>query len=108
MIDRHEMLLNFVKKFNKICVDNDIEYFIDHVHNIDARVDVIKKLGYKIGVDIGTSITKIICAEKESLNIIYKFSTKEKDIKYIMRNKIQHLCKTFYVLRLSYISGTHN
>ncbi len=28
MIDRHEMLLNFVKKFNKICVDNDIEYFI--------------------------------------------------------------------------------
>ena len=36
---------------------------------------------YKIGVDIGTSITKIICAEKDSLKIICKFSTKEKDIR---------------------------
>lgn len=48
---------------------------------------------YKIGVDIGTSITKMICAEKESLNIIYKFSTKEKDIKksldrFILENNI--------------------
>jgi len=36
---------------------------------------------YKIGVDIGTSITKIICVKKDSFKIVYKLSTKEKDIK---------------------------
>ena len=25
---------------------NDIEYFIDHVSNINARIDVLQKLGY--------------------------------------------------------------
>ncbi len=39
---------------------NDIEYFIDHVHNIDARIDVLQKLGYKIGVDIVTKETNIV------------------------------------------------
>ena len=32
----------------------DIQYFIDHVDCIDARVDVIEKLGYKIGLDVVT------------------------------------------------------
>ena len=39
---------------------NDIEYFIDHVSDIEARVDVIKKLGYKIGVDVVTKETDIV------------------------------------------------
>lgn len=39
---------------------NDIEYFIDHVHNIDARIDVIQKLGYKIGVDVVTKETDVV------------------------------------------------
>ena len=39
---------------------NDIEYFIDHVHNIDARIDVLKKLGYKFGVDIVTKETDVV------------------------------------------------
>lgn len=39
---------------------NDIEYFIDHVADIDARVDVIKKLGYKIGVDVVTEGTNVV------------------------------------------------
>ena len=43
---------------------------------------------YKIGLDIGTSITKIICVEKENLNIIYKFSTKEKDIRNVVEKFI--------------------
>ena len=30
----------------------DICYFIDHVKDIDFRVDLIKSLGYKIGVNI--------------------------------------------------------
>ena len=52
---------------------NDIEYFIDHVHNIDARVDVIKKLGYKIGVDIVTKETdkvkKVIVGKRGEMRI---------------------------------------
>ena len=39
---------------------NDIEYFIDHVSDIKARIDVIQKLGYKIGVDIVTKETDIV------------------------------------------------
>ena len=39
---------------------NDIEYFIDHVYDIDARIDVLQKLGYKIGVDIITKETNIV------------------------------------------------
>jgi hypothetical protein len=52
---------------------NDIEYFIDHVHNIDARVDVIEKLGYKIGVDIVTKETdkvkKVIIGKRGEMRI---------------------------------------
>ena len=52
---------------------NDIEYFIDHVHNIDARVDVIKKLGYKIGVDVVTKETdkvkKVIVGKRGEMRI---------------------------------------
>jgi len=39
---------------------NDIAYFIDHVNDIDARVDVLQKLGYKIGVDIVTKETNVV------------------------------------------------
>ena len=39
----------------------DINYFIDHVKNIDFRVSLIKQLGYKIGVNV---ITKS-CQEKD-------------------------------------------
>lgn len=35
----------------------DIEYFIDHVDNIDARADVIHQLGYEIGVNVVTKET---------------------------------------------------
>ena len=48
------MKKNYARDFN------DIEYFIDHVHNIDARIDVIKKLGYKVGVDIVTEKTNLV------------------------------------------------
>lgn len=52
---------------------NDIEYFIDHVRNIDARIDVIQKLGYKIGVDIVTKETdkvkKVIVGKRGELRI---------------------------------------
>ena len=30
----------------------DINYFIDHVKNVPLRIDIIKKLGYKIGFNI--------------------------------------------------------
>jgi hypothetical protein len=39
---------------------NDIEYFIDHVSDIKARIDVLQKLGYKIGVDVVTKETDIV------------------------------------------------
>jgi len=52
---------------------NDIEYFIDHVRNLDARVDVIEKLGYKIGVDIVTKDTdkvkKVVVGKRGELRI---------------------------------------
>jgi len=52
---------------------NDIEYFIDHVYNIDARIDVLKKLGYKIGVDVVTKETdkvkKVIIGKRGELRI---------------------------------------
>lgn len=52
---------------------NDIEYFIDHVDNIDARIDVLKKLGYKIGVDVVTKETdrvkKVIVGKRGELRI---------------------------------------
>ena len=34
--------------------------------------------------------------------------TRQMEIKYIMMNKIQHLCKTFQAVRLLYILETHN
>ena len=39
----------------------DINYFIDHVKNVDLRIDIIKKLGYKIGVNVITDN----CREKD-------------------------------------------
>jgi len=51
----------------------DIEYFIDHVDNIYARVDVIESLGYKIGVDVVTKETdkvkKVIVGKKGELRV---------------------------------------
>ena len=37
---------NFKRDYRDIC------YFIKHVSDIDLRVDLIKSLGYKIGVNI--------------------------------------------------------
>ena len=52
---------------------NDIEYFIDHVEDVNARVDVLQKLGYKIGVDVVTAktdiIKKVIVGRKGELRI---------------------------------------
>ena len=52
---------------------NDIEYFIDHVQHIDARIDVLQKLGYKIGVDVVTKETdkvkKVIVGKRGELRI---------------------------------------
>ena len=39
----------------------DINYFIDHVKEIDFRISLIKELGYKIGVNV---VTKD-CREKD-------------------------------------------
>ena len=39
----------------------DINYFIDHVKNIDFRVSLIRQLGYNIGVNV---VTKG-CQEKD-------------------------------------------
>ena len=33
----------------------DICYFIKHVKNTKLRIDILKKMGYKIGVDVATS-----------------------------------------------------
>lgn len=38
--------IDFKRDYRDIC------YFIDHVRDIDFRVDLIKSLGYKIGVNI--------------------------------------------------------
>ena len=59
---------NFTRDFN------DIEYFIDHVSDLNARVDVLKKMGYKIGVDIVKDKTidvvkKIIVGKKGELRV---------------------------------------
>ena len=52
---------------------NDIEYFIDHVDNIDARIDVLMKLGYKIGVEIVTKesdkVKKVVVGKRGELRI---------------------------------------
>lgn len=52
---------------------NDIEYFIDHVGDVDARVDVLQKMGYKIGVDVVTEQTnilkKVIVGKKGELRV---------------------------------------
>ena len=52
---------------------NDIEYFIDHVENIDARIDVLEKLGYKIGVDVvskdNDKVKKVIVGKRGELRI---------------------------------------
>lgn len=51
----------------------DIEYFIDHVSDLDARVDVLQKMGYRIGVDVVTDKTdkvkKIIVGKQGELRV---------------------------------------
>ena len=51
----------------------DIEYFIDHVNDIDARVDVLSSLGYRIGVDVVTDETdkvkKVIVGKRGELRV---------------------------------------
>lgn len=51
----------------------DIAYFIDHVDYIDARVDVLEKMGYKIGVDVVTRETdkvgKVIVGKRGELRV---------------------------------------
>ena len=32
----------------------DICYFVDHVKNINLRVDILKKMGYRLGVDVAS------------------------------------------------------
>lgn len=52
---------------------NDIEYFIDHVDDINARIDVLRKLGYRIGVDVVSKQTdfvkRVIVGKKGELRI---------------------------------------
>ena len=51
----------------------DIAYFIEHVQHLDARVDVLEKMGYKIGVDVVTNETdkvgKVIVGKKGELRV---------------------------------------
>lgn len=51
----------------------DIEYFIDHVWDLDARVDVLQKMGYRIGVDVVTKETdkvkKVILGKRGELRV---------------------------------------
>jgi hypothetical protein len=51
----------------------DIAYFIDHVDYINARVDVLEKMGYKIGVDVVNKETdkvgKVIVGKKGELRV---------------------------------------
>ena len=50
------------KKVKDISRDTrDINYFIDHVKEIDFRISLIKELGYKIGVNVATKD----CCEKD-------------------------------------------
>ena len=51
----------------------DIAYFIEHVQHLDARVDVLRKLGYKIGVDIvkkgSSEVGNVIVGKKGELRV---------------------------------------
>lgn len=51
----------------------DIQYFIDHVPFLEARVDVLEKMGYKIGVDVVTKendkVGKVIVGKKGELRV---------------------------------------
>lgn len=50
------------KKVKDISRDiRDINYFIDHVKEIDFRISLIKELGYKVGVNVATKD----CREKD-------------------------------------------
>lgn len=61
------MKKNFSRDFK------DIGYFIDHVNDEYARVDVLEKMGYEIGVDVVTKDTdklgKVIIGKKGELRI---------------------------------------
>jgi hypothetical protein len=51
----------------------DIAYFIDHVDYINARVDVLEKMGYRVGVDVVNKETdkvgKVIVGKKGELRV---------------------------------------
>jgi hypothetical protein len=51
----------------------DIAYFIDHVDYINARVDVLEKMGYRVGVDVVNKETdkvgKVIDGKKGELRV---------------------------------------
>ena len=50
----------------------DIHYFVKHVKNIKLRVDILKQLGYKIGVDVALKDSvemKIIIGKKNEKRI---------------------------------------
>ena len=62
--------LIYAKKYTRDI--RDIHYFIDHVYDLDARVDVIKKLGYKVGYDIAnedSTVGNIIKGKKGELRL---------------------------------------
>lgn len=50
----------------------DINYFIDHVKNIDLRISLIQELGYKIGFNVATKDCQekdVITGRKKELRI---------------------------------------
>lgn len=50
----------------------DISYFVDHVKDIKLRLDIIKNLGYKIGVNVATKGCKekdVMIGKKNELRI---------------------------------------
>ena len=61
------------KKKKDFTIDiRDICYFIDHVKNIDLRVDVIRQLGYEIGYNVsydGCKEKDIIIGKRNEMRI---------------------------------------
>lgn len=60
----------------------DINWVIDHVKTLEQRIDVLKKLGYKIGYDI------YINEEKSFIKSIKK--GKKNDLRIQISNKIKN------------------
>lgn len=58
----------------------DINYFIDHVKEIDFRISLIKELGYKIGINVATKDCcekQIIIGKKKEIRIQIEPYTKK-------------------------------